>query len=205
MADPGRRKQTTETVHGPKRLAEKVLRDRLAALEDGSHVAKSKETVAQFMEYWLDNYAASHCRPRTVVGYRGNVKRHISPSLSHIPVQSLTSRLSVSVWAIARYPQPLMSTPTSCPTSRPPLLTDRKDSSSVVGKSPSRRFRDHSVTIMATQGPWNHTRGPILCLKSWYPCPDSNRGLRFRKPLLYPPELQGPKLIRANPSVIGGI
>ena len=25
----------------------------------------------------------------------------------------------------------------------------------------------------------------------WYPCPDSNRGTRFRKPLLYPPELQG--------------
>ncbi len=25
----------------------------------------------------------------------------------------------------------------------------------------------------------------------WYPCPDSNRGKRFRKPLLYPPELQG--------------
>ena len=24
-----------------------------------------------------------------------------------------------------------------------------------------------------------------------YPCPDSNRGTRFRKPLLYPPELQG--------------
>ena len=27
---------------------------------------------------------------------------------------------------------------------------------------------------------------------AWYPCPDSNRGTRFRKPLLYPPELQGP-------------
>ena len=26
---------------------------------------------------------------------------------------------------------------------------------------------------------------------TWYPCPDSNRGTRFRKPLLYPPELQG--------------
>ena len=25
----------------------------------------------------------------------------------------------------------------------------------------------------------------------WYPCPDSNRGTRFRKPMLYPPELQG--------------
>ena len=25
----------------------------------------------------------------------------------------------------------------------------------------------------------------------WYPCRDSNPGTRFRKPLLYPPELQG--------------
>ena len=28
-------------------------------------------------------------------------------------------------------------------------------------------------------------------MKAEYPCPDSNRGARFRKPLLYPPELQG--------------
>ena len=27
--------------------------------------------------------------------------------------------------------------------------------------------------------------------KKWYPCRDSNPGTRFRKPLLYPPELQG--------------
>jgi hypothetical protein len=44
---------------------------------------------------------------------------------------------------------------------------------------------------------------PLLCQLSytpirlmldphlWCPCPDSNRGTRFRKPLLYPPELQG--------------
>ena len=33
----------------------------------------------------------------------------------------------------------------------------------------------------------------VLCLsfKNWYPCRDSNPGTRFRKPLLYPPELQG--------------
>ena len=28
-------------------------------------------------------------------------------------------------------------------------------------------------------------------IKNWYPCRDSNPGTRFRKPLLYPPELQG--------------
>ncbi len=31
-----------------------------------------------------------------------------------------------------------------------------------------------------------------LWFPGWCPCPDSNRGTRFRKPLLYPPELQGP-------------
>ena len=30
--------------------------------------------------------------------------------------------------------------------------------------------------------------------KIWYPCRDSNPGTRFRKPLLYPPELQGHRL-----------
>ena len=32
----------------------------------------------------------------------------------------------------------------------------------------------------------------------WYPCPDSNRGTRFRKPVLYPPELQGHVLLHAD-------
>ena len=32
--------------------------------------------------------------------------------------------------------------------------------------------------------------GSRFC-RVWYPCPDSNRGTRFRKPVLYPPELQG--------------
>ena len=31
----------------------------------------------------------------------------------------------------------------------------------------------------------------LSAVRSWYPCPDSNRGTRFRKPALYPPELQG--------------
>ena len=30
-----------------------------------------------------------------------------------------------------------------------------------------------------------------IAMSGWYPCRDSNPGLRFRKPPLYPPELQG--------------
>ena len=36
------------------------------------------------------------------------------------------------------------------------------------------------------------TQGYMPNLTIWYPCPDSNRGTRFRKPMLCPPELQGP-------------
>ncbi|MBI4299110.1 MAG: site-specific integrase [Chloroflexi bacterium] len=90
--DPSVRKQATETVHGPKHIAEKVLRERLASLEAGTHVEKSKETLAQFMQSWLDNYAVTHCQPRTVMGYRTHIKLYIVPLLGHVPIQSLTPR-----------------------------------------------------------------------------------------------------------------
>ena len=41
------------------------------------------------------------------------------------------------------------------------------------------------------QDEWSGTVISSQHSASWYPCPDSNRGTRFRKPVLYPPELQG--------------
>ena len=36
----------------------------------------------------------------------------------------------------------------------------------------------------------------------WCPCRDSNSGTRFRKPMLYPPELQGRAVYEAVPSLL---
>ena len=88
----GVRKQASETVHGPKKLAQRVLRERLAALETGNYVSKTRETVGQFMESWISGYAASHVGARTLYGYCGNSARYIVPYLGSLPIQSLQAR-----------------------------------------------------------------------------------------------------------------
>ena len=67
----GKRKQVNETVRGSRKEAEKVLRERLLAVESGNYVARNKETVGEFMESWLESYAAPRTTPKTLMGYRG--------------------------------------------------------------------------------------------------------------------------------------
>ena len=50
----GKQKRITETVRGLKGDAENALRDRLGAIENGSYVARDKETVAGFLGRWLE-------------------------------------------------------------------------------------------------------------------------------------------------------
>ena len=88
----GHRKQVNETVRGSRKEAEKVLRERLLAVESGNYVARNKETVGEFMESWLETYAAPHTTPKTFDGYRGNVKRYVIPCLGAVRMQLLTAR-----------------------------------------------------------------------------------------------------------------
>ena len=88
----GKRQQVSETVHGTKKEAERLLRDRLASLESGSHVSRTKETLGSFMQSWLDGYAATHTWPRTLMGYRGNISRYIVPCLGGVQLQTLNPR-----------------------------------------------------------------------------------------------------------------
>jgi integrase len=69
-----------------------VLRELLAAIENGGYVPKQKETVARFMERWLDTYAATNTTLRTQQGYQGNVNRYIAPAIGNIDLQKLTAR-----------------------------------------------------------------------------------------------------------------
>ena len=55
----GKHKRITETVKGLKSDAEKLLRERLAAIENGGYVPKDKETVSQFLTRWLDTYVST--------------------------------------------------------------------------------------------------------------------------------------------------
>ena len=95
----GKRRQVNETVKGTKKDAEKVLRERLASLDNGHYIDKSKETVSQFMARWMETYAASNVTLRTAHGYQGQIKRYIDPTIGSVTLQSLTPGQIQKVYA----------------------------------------------------------------------------------------------------------
>ena len=90
--DTGRRHQRTETVRGTRRDAERVLRERLTALENGGYIPKDKETLGQFLQRWMETYAATNTTIRTQHGYQGYINRYIVSTIGAISLQSLTAR-----------------------------------------------------------------------------------------------------------------
>jgi integrase len=77
-------------VRGNKSAAEKLLRERLSAIENGHYVARDKETVADFLGRWLETYAATNTALRTREGYQGNITRYIAPAIGRVELQKLT-------------------------------------------------------------------------------------------------------------------
>ena len=86
----GKRKQLTETVRSTKKRAEAVLRERLAAIESGNYVPKDKETVAMFLNRWLETYTVTNTGLSTQEGYKGSIDRYVIPAIGAVPIQSLT-------------------------------------------------------------------------------------------------------------------
>ncbi len=84
----GNQKRIYESLRGSRRDAERVLRDRVGAIERDEFAENSKETVAEFLWRWLDTYAATNTSLRTQQGYRVNVRRLI-PHIGAIPLQKL--------------------------------------------------------------------------------------------------------------------
>jgi integrase len=63
----------------------KALRDK----DQGLPVSADRQTVQQFVNYWLD-HATGSLRPRTLEGYRLLARKHVTPSLGHYSLQQLT-------------------------------------------------------------------------------------------------------------------
>ena len=84
-----KRKQQTFTVRGSKQVAERELRTVLTRIEGGAHVKPTKLTVGEYLEQWLQGYAAVNTGPRTYEGYAGVVHAHLIPALGSIPLVAL--------------------------------------------------------------------------------------------------------------------
>ena len=96
---PGKRNYVTETVRGTRKQAERILAEKLAAVSQGTYVAKRRETVAEFLVRWMETYAATNTSPRTQQGYWAVINKNILPYIGHIRLQQLQPRNVQNMYA----------------------------------------------------------------------------------------------------------
>ena len=100
-ADPvtGRRRQKSQTVKGTKRDAQRILREVLLSLEQGSYVKPTKITVGEWLSQWLKDYVSMNTTDRTQEHYSSTVKCHLMPSLGKIILADLQPQHIQSYYA----------------------------------------------------------------------------------------------------------
>ena len=85
----GKRCQKSQTVKGTKRDAERVLREVLLSLEQGTYVKANRITLGEWLRRWLRDYASMNITDRTLESYNSIVERHLVPSLGRIMLSDL--------------------------------------------------------------------------------------------------------------------
>ena len=100
-ADPvtGRRRQKSQTVKGTKRDAQRILREILLSLEQGSYVKPNKVTLGDWLRQWLKDYASMNTTDRTQESYSYIVERHLIPSLGKVMLADLQPQHIQSYYA----------------------------------------------------------------------------------------------------------
>ena len=84
----GRRRQQWTTHKGTRKEAETKLTEILRQLDTGEFVRPAKLTVGEFLIRWLQEYAATNVRPRTLEGYKERAD-HLVDGLGNIPLSEL--------------------------------------------------------------------------------------------------------------------
>jgi integrase len=86
----GKRVYGSEVVEAPsKREADKKLRAKLAERDSGVVVEPTKESVAEYLERWLEQAARQKVRARTLADYRYMIARYVTPNVGAIRLQKL--------------------------------------------------------------------------------------------------------------------
>ncbi len=95
----GKRNRKYVTVRGSRKEAERQLREILSSMDKGVSVSTSKETLGEYLDQWLKDYADTNCSARTVEGYRGIIRRYLIPNLGQIRLSKLTPRHIQSLYS----------------------------------------------------------------------------------------------------------
>jgi len=85
----GQRRQHWVTVHGARRDAEREL-TRLLREADTGHLVSVRDTLSEYLDRWLTDWAPHHVAPQTIAGYRTHVRR-LQATLGSVPLGKLTA------------------------------------------------------------------------------------------------------------------
>jgi len=100
-ADPvtGKRRQKSQTIKGTKRDAQRVLREVLLSLEQGSYVKPNKISLGDWLRQWLKDYVSMNTTDRTQGSYTSIGECHLIPSLGKVMLIDLQPQHIQSYYA----------------------------------------------------------------------------------------------------------
>lgn len=87
----GKRKRKTVYARTRREAAEK-LRELQRQQEQGVNLAADKQTVGDFLAYWLENHVQGSLAPKTAARYEQTVRLHLAPAIGHILLPRLSSQ-----------------------------------------------------------------------------------------------------------------
>jgi integrase len=77
----------------------------LAAVDDALDAERAAQTLAQFLERWLETVARPNLRPRSFERYEGIVRRYLVPELGAVKLGRLRTRHIADLYASLRLPR----------------------------------------------------------------------------------------------------
>lgn len=86
----GKRKYASKSGFKTKEEAEKAGNIALTEyLRAGKHFEPSEMSVADYLDYWLNNYAVVNLADNTVTAYANIIKNHLKPRIGHFMLKSI--------------------------------------------------------------------------------------------------------------------
>jgi integrase len=94
-----KRRQKWHSGYRTKREAERALTELLAAVDKGTYVPKSRQTLRDFIEEWLAAIAST-VRPSTHYSYSRNLRLHVVPRIGSAPLVAVDAGTLNTLYAV---------------------------------------------------------------------------------------------------------
>lgn len=93
----GKRKRRWHSGYRTKREAQAACNELVTAMQRGEYLAPNKQTVAAFIDEWLETIRAT-VRPATLDKYTRDLRAHVVPHLGHLPLARLDGPALNRLW-----------------------------------------------------------------------------------------------------------